>query len=236
MFTKSAEFYDAIYLGRGKDYQQESEKIHVFIQQHKRSSGNKLLDVGCGTGLHLAHLKRLYKVEGLDLDAEILNEARRRHPEIKFHQTDMANFKIDHEFDVIISLFSAIGYVKTIERLNQTIRIMSEHLNPGGVILIEPWFPPGVFTSGTVHATFIDEPNLKIARMNVGRIEGIVSYLDFHYLVATPQGVEHFTEIHELGLFTHEEYMHAFSAAGLQVTHDAQGIYDRGLYIGKKGI
>ena len=232
MFTKSAGFYDAIYLGRGKDYQKESEQIHGFIQQHKRSPGNRLLDAGCGTGLHLAHLKTLYEVEGLDLDAEILNVARERHPEIKFHQADMANFKIDHKFDVIISLFSAIGYVKAIERLNQTIRTMSEHLNEGGVILIEPWFPPDGFTSGTVHATFIDEPNLKIARMNVGRIEDNVSYLDFHYLVATLQGVEYFTEIHELGLFTHEEYMHAFRAANLEVAHDEKGIYGRGLYIG----
>lgn len=232
MFTKSAEFYDAIYLGRGKDYQKESEQIHGFIQQHKRSTGNRLLDAGCGTGLHLEHLKDRYAVEGLDLDPEILNVTRKRHPEIKFHQADMANFKIDHKFDVVISLFSAIGYVKTIERLNQTIRTMSEHVYQGGVILIEPWFPPGVITNGNVLAAFIDEPNLKIARMNVGRVEGFVSYLDFHYLVATPQGVEHFTEIHELGLFTHEEYMRAFRAADLEVTHDEKGIYGRGLYIG----
>jgi hypothetical protein len=39
--------------------------------------------------------------------------------------------------------------------------------------------------------------------------------LDFHYLVATSEGVEHFTEHHELGLFTEEEYRAAFMQAGL---------------------
>jgi citrate lyase synthetase len=32
--------------------------------------------------------------------------------------------------------------------------------------------------------------------------------------------VEHFTELHELGLFTKEEYLNAFQQAGLETIHD----------------
>jgi hypothetical protein len=61
-----------------------------------------------------------------------------------------------------------------------------------------------------------------------------VSILDFRYLIGTPEGVDSLTERHELGLFTHDEYVDAFENAGLKVTHDAQGLTGRGLYIGKR--
>ena len=61
---------------------------------------------------------------------------------------------------------------------------------------------------------------------------GTVAVLDFHYLVATPEGIEHFTEHHELGLFTDEEYLAAFTQAGLDVLHDDAWLEGRGMYIG----
>ena len=230
MFLKSAALYDAIY--SWKDYADESEKIHTLIQKHKRSSGNALLDVGCGTGAHIAHLKQFYVAEGLDLDDQLLEVARQRHPNIAFHHGDMANFNLNRIYDVIVSLFSAIGYVKTASRLNQTIHTLARHLAPGGVILIEPWFTPDVYNVGTPHAVFVNEPDLKIARMNVSKAEGNVSILDFHYLLATKQGVEYFTEHHELGMFTREEFALAFRQANLQMVYDEQGVDGRGLYVG----
>ena len=53
-------------------------------------------------------------------------------------------------------------------------------------------------------------------------------------MVGTPQGIETFKERHELGLFTHEEYLGAFRNAGLEVNHDPEGLDGRGLYIGLK--
>ena len=70
--------------------------------------------------------------------------------------------------------------------------------------------------------------------MNVGEVEADLSIIEFHYLVATPQGVEHFTERHELGLFEPTKYMAAFEASNLAVTYDAEGLMGRGLYIGVK--
>ncbi len=54
----------------------------------------------------------------------------------------------------------------------------------------------------------------------------------FHYLIGTPDGIDYFTELHELGLFTHEQYMTAFTDAGLDVSYDKDGLMGRGLYIG----
>jgi hypothetical protein len=70
--------------------------------------------------------------------------------------------------------------------------------------------------------------------MSFSELDGTLSFFDFHYMVGTPEGINYFTERHELGLFTNEEYLEAFRLAGLEVLYDADGIYGRGLYIGIK--
>ena len=78
----------------------------------------------------------------------------------------------------------------------------------------------------------IDEPELKIARVSTSFRQGRISWFDFHYLIATAEGVEHVVERHELGLFEHDEIKTAFEDAGLAARYDAQGPSGRGLWIG----
>jgi len=234
MYNRSAIIYDAIYRAQGKDYAAEAQKINMLIQQYKRSDGRLLLDVACGTGNHLAYLQEDFDTEGLDHSEEMLSIARNKFPNLHFHLADMVDFEIDHSFDVITCLFSAIGYVQTLPRLNQAMRTIAKHLRPGGMTIIEPWFGPGDLDAGKVHATFVDEPELKVGRMNINRVEGNMSYLDFHYVVGTPKEIEYFTETHAIGLFSPAEYLQAFQDAGLKVSHDAEGLDGRGLYIGMK--
>jgi hypothetical protein len=71
--------------------------------------------------------------------------------------------------------------------------------------------------------------------MNVNSRDGRVVIVDFHYLVGTPAGVEHFTERHEFGLFEGNEYRAALNEAGLlNVDYDPDGLTGRGLYIATK--
>ena len=69
--------------------------------------------------------------------------------------------------------------------------------------------------------------------MTVHTVEAGCSVLTFHYLAGTPTGASYFTERHELGLFMPAEYLAAFTAAGLEVWHDAVGLIGRGMYIGR---
>lgn len=230
MFTKSAEFYDAVY--GSKDYAAETERLQALIQQFGRRPYRTLLDVACGTGGHIEHLSRLYEAEGLDLDSRMLAVARRRNPNTTFHLGEMSDFDLDRQFDIVVCLFSSIGYAKTKARMNQAIQNMARHVRAGGLVIVEPWIGPDEFITGHVGAHFVDQPGLKIARMHKSHVRDGVSILNFHYLVATEMGVVHFTELHELGLFTHDEYMGALRAAYLEPYHDQQGLMGRGLYVG----
>lgn len=231
MFSQSAQIYDAVY--GAKDYSGEARRLKAFLAEHKRSAGNTLLDIACGTGGHVPYLRDEFLYEGLDLDPQMLAIARERNPGIAFHQGDMTNFDLGRQFDVVTCLFSSIGYAGVVAKLEQAVATMARHLLPGGVLLVGPFFPPEAWHVGQPHAIFVDQPNLKIARMNVSGRRDNIALLDFHYLVATPEGIEHFTEHHELGLFTDAEYRQAFTSAGLDVAHDAEGLIGRGLYIGR---
>lgn len=233
-FEKSAEYYDMIYHAVGKDYRKEASRIHHITRTHKRSKGNALLDVACGTGRHIQYMRKYYACEGLDLQPKLLASARKRNPSIMFHRDNMLTFNLHKQFDVITCLFSAIGYMRSLRELDRAIRNMAHHLKPGGVLIVEPWLTPEQIIPGHVGAVFVNQPKLKLARMNIVEVKGRLSIIEFHYLLGEPDGVEHFTEIDEFGLFTHSEYLTAFRGSGLRVKYDRKGLIGRGLYIGVK--
>jgi hypothetical protein len=107
-------------------------------------------------------------------------------------------------------------------------------VRPGGVVVIDPWLRPDVYVAGTVNGDFFDEPDRKIARIALTRREGDLALIEFNYLVGTPQGVRHFSELHTVGLFTREQMAAAFEQAGLDVTYEEPKVLRRGLHIGVK--
>jgi SAM-dependent methyltransferase len=229
MFTKSARFYDRLYAF--KDYDGASEQIHALVQA-RRPGARTLLDVGCGTGRHLAALRGRYELEGLDLDGGLLAVARERLPDVPLHEADMTTFDLGRRFDVVTCLFSAIAYVRTLENMRRAVERMVAHLAPGGVLLVEPWFSLETYWTGTITANHVDDPDMKIAWMYVSELRERVSYLDIHYMVGTPEGVHTFNEVHQMGLFTPGEYGRAITDAGLAHEHDPRGLFSRGLHVG----
>jgi SAM-dependent methyltransferase len=239
MFAQSARFYDALY--SFVDYPAEADLLTQLIRENKKSPGNKVLDVACGTGQHISHLKNRFQIEGLDLEPRMLDIAKERNPDTIFHIGDMRSFTLSGKYDAILCMFSSIGFVVTIENLRRTAATFAHHLEPGGVIVVEPWVQPHAFIDGHVGAFFIDQPSLKVARINSSKVVGKSSMIHHQYLVGCDGRVEHFTEEHELGLFTNEEYLEAFQSAGLEARFQATNpkgrtLYNRGLYIATKPI
>ena len=230
-YDRSAALYDAIYRGIGKDYLAESRLVAELVRE-RRPDARTLLDVACGTGGHLEHLRHEFVAEGLERSRHMASLARAKLPGVTVHEGDMRRFDLGRRYDVVTCLFSSIGYMLTVEDLGSSIAAMAAHVTDGGVLVVEPWFAPEQWIDGHVVADSASEPGLAVARVCASHRQGRVSTLDFHYTVATPAGVDRFLERHDLGLFTRAEYDAAFRAAGRAATYVEPGLTGRGLYVG----
>jgi ubiquinone/menaquinone biosynthesis C-methylase UbiE len=233
MYMELAGCYDASI--SWKNYKDECALVHELIKNNKRSKGKDMLDVACGTGNHIRYLKKYYRVTGLDKNPGMLRIAEGKFPRVNFVQADMTSFSLYKKFDAIICLYASIAYTRTYSNLHKAVENISQHLKKGGVSIIEPFMSKDEYVEGKPFASFVDEPSLKIARMNVNRRRANVAILNFHFLVATDAGVKYFRDRHEVGLFDRCKVMQAMEDSGLHTRFIKTGFQkDRGLFIGVK--
>ena len=234
MFSASAELYDLIY-SSFKDYPAEARQLAELIRR-EHPAARTVLDVACGTAEHARLLteEHGYQVDGLDLEPGFVRIAERKLPPGRVHAGDMTRFELPGRYDVILCLFSSIGYAGTLENVRRALERFRAHLAEGGIVLLEPWFPPEAIVPGRIDVLTAEAEGISVARMSRIEVEGRLSRLHFHYLLGRETGIEHRTELHEMGLFTEAEMLEAFVQAGLRAEHDPQrGLAGRGLYVAR---
>ncbi|XEC95562.1 trans-aconitate 2-methyltransferase [Paenibacillus tarimensis] len=91
--------------------------------------GEKILDLGCGTGdLAYEISKSGAVVTGMDLSAEMIGKARNKYPDIPFAVGDAEKFRLDESFDAVFSN-AALHWMKN---AGQVLNCVWNALNPGG--------------------------------------------------------------------------------------------------------
>lgn len=231
MYGKMAKVYDQLH--HFKDFDSLAQKLETAIEQY-RHGARSILEVACGTGQFLRRLMKKYQVEGADISPEMLAVAATHCPDVPLHQADMVELSLSGRFDVVACLFSAISYARTVDRMNQAVERMARHLNPNGILIIEPFFSRESVWRNDVRLTTYQSPEQKMAWMYTTKVEGSLAIADYHFLVGEETGVEHFVERHEFGLFTDIEYRASMERLGLKVSYDAAGVYGRGMYVGAR--
>lgn len=108
------------------------------VARHFGAPGQRLLDLGCGTGRDAGRLASMgYTAVGLDTSAAMLDYARSQHPTVRFVQGRMQDLDLGARFDVITCLDSALLYCHDNEDLAATLAACHRHLEPGGLFVAE---------------------------------------------------------------------------------------------------
>ena len=229
-----AKYYDRVYSYR--DYLDEAVRLQNLIIKYSESGGNLLLDVACGTGLHLKYLKDDFSCTGVDVSKAMLKIARKNVKGVTFKEADMKTLRLGKQFDAIVCLLSSIGYVKTPASLEKTIWNFSKHLKKGGLALIEPSHAKSAYANGEPRIITHDGKDAKIARINYTNFRQATAVLNMHILIAERgKDAKYFVDRHELGLFGINNTLRIMKAAGLKSKYLKSGLmYGRELFVGLK--
>jgi len=84
--------------------------------------GLSVLEIGCGRGDLLAAVAPRSGV-GIDFSAEMIDQARQRHPQLAFIQADAHDFQLDTQFDVVI-LSDLVNDAWDVQTLLEQIRLV----------------------------------------------------------------------------------------------------------------
>lgn len=232
MPRRAAPWYDLIYAAEGKDYAAEADELRRIVVA-RAPAARTLLDVACGTGGHLVHLRRWFEVAGVDLDPTMLAEARAKLPDVALDEADMRSFDLGRRFDAVVCLFSAVGYAATTDELDAAIAAMARHLGPGGVLVVDGWVRPDEWR-GPVGTDVVvaKDGSVTVVRAVLARRTGAQTHLEMQHLVVTEDAVEHFVDEHDLTLFEERDYRQAFEGAGLTVETMPSPMPGRDRYVG----
>jgi SAM-dependent methyltransferase len=126
----------------GEDYQRRFDRLaDKGVDVHGEANFVRgyhpatVLDAGCGTGRVAIELARHgIEVVGVDIDPSMLTSARRRAPEIRWHESDLAALELGRTFDVVVlagnvPLFTAAGTEPAL------VAGVARHVAPGGVLI-----------------------------------------------------------------------------------------------------
>jgi SAM-dependent methyltransferase len=121
-------------------------EVEFIIDALDLQPGDRILDIGCGTGRHTVELaRRGYKMTGLDLSLGMLAEARKAElaagVEVEWIHADATRFETDKTFDAALSLcegaFGLLGQDADPRGHDLAIlRNMKRSLKPGGKAML----------------------------------------------------------------------------------------------------
>lgn len=129
-YEKYASFYDIF--NKDRNYEREIRFILNILKNKKR-----VLDLGCGTGLHLSVLENVgYITEGIDINENMILLSKKK-VKGNIYQENILNYKIDEIYDAIFSINSVFNHLKSYDEFEMAFSNSLDHLDKNGIMIID---------------------------------------------------------------------------------------------------
>lgn len=224
-----AAVYDLLY-GSRKDYAAEAAAVRDFVLAREPGT-RSLLDVACGTAEHLRHWSGRFAVAGVEASDGMVAVARRKLPDVRIEHADMRTFDLGSTFDVVCSMYGAVGYLDGLDDLHAAVTRMAAHAD--GLVLFEPWLFQEDWTGHLDVDDLTVVGDQRLARMGNWVTDGASVSIELHYLHGDGSGVHHFVDRQRLHLFTREEYLSVAKDVLGEVEFVADSPSGRGMFVGR---
>ncbi len=185
--------------------------------------GQKLLDVGCGTGnIAIPLSKHGFSVTAVDLSEEMLFVAQQKSEsegtKVKFFQQDMRHLESLGLFDTAISLCDTINYLTDESDVVSTFQRVFEHLEQNGLFIFDVHSPFKINSmyKGNTYA-YNGEDISYIWECFEGEKSDSVEH-DLSFFVQTDEGLyERFDELHKQRTYPLSFYENALKESGFEI-------------------
>jgi SAM-dependent methyltransferase len=122
--------------------EQTLAQVDFIVKAADLAPDAAILDLCCGHGRHSVELaRRGYRVVGLDISAPSLDLARAAAANVgvvaEFIQGDMRTIPYQAEFDLVINIFTAFGYLESQAEDQKVLNAVAKALKPGGRFLLD---------------------------------------------------------------------------------------------------
>lgn len=112
--------------------------VDGIVRRAGLKRGDRLLDMACGRGRHLAgFIDAGMRVTGIDLSEESVREARSHCPKADVRVHDMREPLVDVAFDAVVCLFTSLGYTPDRTDDQRSIDAAAASLRPGGRFVLD---------------------------------------------------------------------------------------------------
>jgi SAM-dependent methyltransferase len=213
-FARSAAFYDLVY--RDKDYEGEAAFVAERARAHRPAAAS-ILDLGCGTGRHLAELGRLgFEVFGVDREPAMVEACHARG--VPARRADACQVRLGRRFDVVTALFHVVNYQTTQADLERLFATARAHAGSEGLFLFDSWWTPAV----EAHPPERRERRVRGADFSLSRtaepaIEGGVTRVDITFAIDRDDGSgDAFVEEHRMRSLSARDIDEALAATGFE--------------------
>lgn len=141
MFKKITSLYDqlaSIYEAMYQSFIDYDDEFQVYSNIIKQYNFKQVIEIGSGTG----HLAKRFQTEGfdylgLDYSNAMIRIAKEKHPQIKFVQGDMRDFKLKQPVESIIITARTISYLVNNQDINAAFKSIHHHLKKEGVLCFD---------------------------------------------------------------------------------------------------
>ncbi|MCB0792988.1 MAG: methyltransferase domain-containing protein [Flavobacteriales bacterium] len=112
--------------------------VGTIIDRTGIRPGSCVLDVACGRGRHALWFAQAgMQVEGIDISPENIAEAQALVPQGRFHVHDMREPFAIERCDLVVSLFTSLGYFTEPEDDQRAVNACVQALRPGGWFVVD---------------------------------------------------------------------------------------------------
>lgn len=162
----NSENYIKVYSHR--DETEAVKLVELITKSLLLQQGSSVLDMACGSGRHaITFAKMGFNVTAVDSSELLISEAKKNalqtRVKIDFVLSDILEFETSKRFDLIVNLFTSIGYFENDEQNFYVIKKAYDLLNQGGYFILD-YFNKDYLLKNLIPTTIFSENGFRITQ------------------------------------------------------------------------